>query len=142
MYDYFFFSAPQLKRDPLGSPYDALGNPTNTDVATLAAVACHRPTEVRGVYLTRDGSGVLFPCDDSRRVVDVPDSALAARYHSVATAHEPLFVRLRGIKGHAGSPKGSPRYYFLVHEILEIRVRASSDCPDVAQPITPLLSGS
>jgi hypothetical protein len=110
--------------------------------ATVAAVACHRPTEVRGVYLGQDRSGVLFPCDDSRRVVDVSDSALAVRYHSVARVHEPVFVRLRGIKGHAGSPKGSPQYYFLVHEILEIRVRASSDCPDVAQPITPLLPGS
>jgi len=111
-------------------------------VAAVAAVACHRPTEVSGVYLSRDGSGVLFPCDDSRRVVDVPDSALAARYHSVARAQEPAFVRLRGIKGHAGSPKGSPRYYFLVHEILEIRIRATSDCPDVAHPLTSLLSGS
>jgi hypothetical protein len=120
----------------------ALGVPRILIVAAVAAMACHRPTEVSGVYLSRDGSGVLFPCDDSRRVVDVPDSTLAVRYHSVARAHEPAFVHLRGIKGHAGSPKGSPRYYFLVHEILEIRVRTSTDCPDVAQPIMSLLSGS
>ena len=113
-------------------------------ILVLAAlvVACHRPTEIRGVYVSHDGSGTLFPCDNSRRVVDFRDSALADRYHSVATGNEPVFVRLFGIRGHAGSPKGSPQYYFLVHEILEIRVRANTDCPGIAQPLPRLLSGS
>jgi hypothetical protein len=113
-------------------------------IVLFAAIvaACHRPTEIQGVYLSRDGSGVLFPCDDSRRVVDVPDSTLAIRYHAVTTANEPAFVRLHGIKGHAGSPKGSPQYYFLVDQILEIRLRERSDCPGIAPPLTPHLSGS
>ena len=113
-----------------------------TIVLAAAVVACNRPTEIHGVYITQDGTGVLFPCDDSRRVVHVEDSTLALRYRSVAPSHEPVFVRLRGIKGHTGSPKGGARYHFLVQEILEIRVRASSDCPDVAQPIPSRVSGS
>ena len=110
-------------------------------VLVLAAVSigCHRPTEVRGMYLNYDGKGTLFPCDNSRLAMDVPDAALAARYDSLAVGHEPLFVRLRGIKGHAGSPKGGASYYFLVHQVLELRGRASGECPGVAQPIAPLL---
>ncbi len=102
-------------------------------------IGCHRPTEVSGMYLNHEGKGTLFPCDNSRLAMDVPDSALAARYDSLAVGHEALFVRLRGIKGHAGSPKGSPSYYFLVHQILEMRGRASGECPGIAQPIAPLL---
>jgi hypothetical protein len=139
-----FTSAPQLKRDPLGSPNEAFGMQRILILAAAAGLgmACHRPTEISGVYVSHDGSGSLFPCDDSRRVVAVRDAALADRYHSVATRNEPVFVRLFGIKGHAGSPKGSPKYYFLVHEILEIRMRADSDCPGIAQPLPRLLSGS
>lgn len=111
-------------------------------LAALAAMACHRPTEITGVYLSKDGSGVLFPCDDAHRIVEVPDPALAARYHSIAAHSEGVFVRLYGIKGHAGSPKGSPRYYFLVQAIRDIRVRASSDCPGIAEPLSHVLSGS
>ena len=67
-------------------------------LAATVLAACHRPTEIRGVYLSRDGSGVLFPCDDARRVVDVPDSGLAVRYHAITTGNDPAFVRLHGKK--------------------------------------------
>jgi len=108
-------------------------------VLVTVLIGCHRPTEVRGMYLNYGGKGTLFPCDNSRLVMHVSDSVLAARYDSLAVGHEPLFVRLRGIKGHAGSPKGGPSYYFLVHQVLELRGRASGECPGVAQPIAPLL---
>lgn len=103
--------------------------------SAVFTLACHRPTEIRGVYLNQSGSGTLFPCDDARHTLDVPDSTLATRYHSLATAGQPFYVRLRGIKGHSGSPKGGSRYYFQVQQILEIRPRASGECPDVAQPL-------
>ena len=99
-------------------------------------VACHRPTEIRGLYVSQARSGTLFPCDDPQLALDVPDLLLAARYRSVAKVSEPVYVRLRGIKGHSGSPKGSSRYYFQVQQILELRSRASGECPGVAQPLT------
>jgi len=29
-------------------------------------VACHRPTEVRGIYVSQNGVGTFFPCDDPK----------------------------------------------------------------------------
>ena len=46
---------------------------------TLLA-ACHRPKEVRGVYLSQDGKGVFFPCNDSTMVMQVEDSTLSTRW--------------------------------------------------------------
>ena len=111
-------------------------------IVALALAGCHRPTEIRGLYLSYEGTGTLFPCDNSHITMDVPDSALAARHRSIAAGNEPLFVRLKGVKGHAGSPKGSPRYYFLVQQVLEIRGRAAGECPGVAEPIAPLVPKS
>lgn len=110
-------------------------------VLSVVLVACHRPTEVRGLYINRDGSGTFFPCDDSKITVVVQDSALEARYRTTATANEPVFVRLRGIQGHAGSIYGGQRF-FEVQRILEVRARASGECPGVAQPIAPLFPSS
>ena len=83
-------------------------------------LACHRPTEVRGLYLTGADSGWFFPCDDAKTVVSVQDTALVARYQHIATSNQPVFVRLRGIKGHEGSIYGGRRY-FNVQQILEVR---------------------
>ena len=105
---------------------------------SVALVACHRPTEVRGLYLSAADSGWFFPCDDAKTVVSVQDTALFARYQHIATSSEPVFVRLRGIKGHEGSIYGGRRY-FSVQQILEVRPRASGECPAVAQPVGPLL---
>ncbi|MGH8193777.1 MAG: hypothetical protein ACREQ8_05150, partial [Woeseiaceae bacterium] len=133
-------SAAQLSRTPLGSPMGF--GLQHLMVLTVVVAACHRPTEIRGVYLNHEGSGVLFPCDNPQRLVRVADSVLAARYHSVVSGTEPAFVRLRGIKGHAGSPKGGPTYYFLVHDVLEIRLRTKSDCPGIAPSLARFLAGS
>lgn len=108
---------------------------------SAALVACHRPTEVRGLYLAGAGSGWFFPCDDSKTVVVVQDTALVARYQHIATSNEPVFVRLRGIKGHEGSIYGGQRS-FKVQQILEVRPRAGGECPAVAQPVAPLLRKS
>jgi len=101
--------------------------------------ACHRESDVRGVYVAQDHSGALFLCDEGKlRVVN--DSALRARYELTVGGHVPAFVRLRGIRGRSGSPKGGGQWWFQVHEILEVRPRVAEDCPGVAQPVTPLLS--
>jgi hypothetical protein len=114
--------------------------------STLALLSvltgCHRPTEVHGLYISQDSLGAFFPCDDPKMRVVVKDAALDARYRSLASVHEPLFVRLRGIKGHSGSPKGGGQYLFEVQQILEVRARASGECPGVAQSIAPLLPPS
>jgi len=109
----------------------------------LSAVfaACHRPTEVSGVYVNQDSMGTLFPCDNSKIAMIVKNSALAARYHITAPANEPVFVRLRGVKGHEGSIYGGQRF-FDVQQILEIRPRAAGECPGIAQPLAPLLHTS
>jgi hypothetical protein len=95
-------------------------------------VACHRPTEVRGVYVNGDSSGTLFPCDDPKIAISVQDSTLRT------AGNTPVFVRLRGVKGHAGSIYGGQRF-FQVQQILEVRPRAAGECPGVADPIAPLL---
>ena len=37
-------------------------------------VACHRSTEIRGMYINGDSSGTLFPCDDPKIAITVQDS--------------------------------------------------------------------
>jgi len=106
---------------------------TNTVLLGCALfAACHRPTEVRGVYVNGDSSGTLFPCDDPKISITVQDSMLRT------AGNTPVFVRLRGVKGHAGSIYGGQRF-FQVQQILEVRPRAAGECPGVADPITPLL---
>ena len=111
-------------------------------VCTAVLLGCHRPTEVHGLYINQDGSGMFFPCDDPNILVVVQDSALEARYWSTVAAHEPVFVRLRGIKGHSGGPKGGGQRFLEVQQILEVRARARGECPGVAQPIAPMLPAS
>ena len=102
-------------------------------------VACHRSTEVRGVYVSQNGAGTFFPCDDPKSAVIVPDSALAARYQrAVSAPNEAVYVHLRGINARSGSIY-SGRRYFAVQQILELRARARGKCPQVAQPISSVL---
>jgi len=104
----------------------------------LLFVACHRPTDVRGMYVNDDSSGTLFPCDDPKVAIAVPDSTLTARYRATVVANKPVFVRLRGIKRQSGSIY-SGRPYFQVQQILEVRLRAAGECAGVAESITPFL---
>ena len=108
----------------------------------LAALlnGCGGPSEIRGIYVNQDGAGTLFPCDDARIKISVQDSALQARYRSLTSGYEPVFVRLRGTKSRSGSPKGGGQRHLQVQEILEVRARAQGECPDVAQPIPQRLS--
>ena len=102
-------------------------------------VACHRPTEVRGIYLNQNGAGTFFPCDEAKSAVIVPDSALAAKYLiTVSAPNEAAYVRLRGINARSGSIY-SGRRYFVVQEILEVRARAPGECPRVAHPVSSVL---
>jgi len=101
--------------------------------------ACHRPTEVRGIYVSQDGAGTFFPCDDPKSAVIVPDTALAARYQgAVSRPNEGLYVRLRGINARSGSIY-SGRRYFVVQQIVEVRARARGECPRVARPLSSML---
>ena len=104
----------------------------------IAAVlgACSPSEEMSGIYISQAGVGALFPCDDARIRFVVQDSALDAR----ADAAHPAFVRLRGVKSRSGSPKGGGQRHFQVQQILEVRERASGECPGVAPSIAPLLS--
>jgi hypothetical protein len=95
-------------------------------------VACHRPTEVRGIYVNGDSSGTLFPCDDPKVSITVQDSTLGT------VGDKPVFVRLRGVNSRSGSIY-SGRRFFQVQQILEVRPRAAGECPGVAQSIAPLL---
>jgi hypothetical protein len=101
-------------------------------LACALLAACHRPTEVRGIYVNADTTGTLFPCDDPKVSIAVQDSTLRA------VGNKPVFVRLRGVKGHAGSIYGGQRF-FQVQQILEVRSRATGECPGVAESITPYL---
>jgi hypothetical protein len=107
-------------------------------IALLAG--CDRASEIRGIYVNQDGVGTLFPCDDARIAFSVQDSALQARYRSLTSGYEPVFVRLRARKSRSGSPKGGGKRHLRVQEILEIRARAQAECPDVAHPIPSQLS--
>jgi hypothetical protein len=103
-------------------------------VAFAVLAACHRPTEVRGLYVYQDGFGTFFPCDDPNSVVFVPDTALATRYRSTTSApHQVAYVHLRGVRTRSGSIY-SGRPYFVVEQIIEVRPRASGECPSVAPP--------
>jgi hypothetical protein len=92
-----------------------------------------------GIYVNADGSGTFFPCDSANVMLMVPDSGLAVQYRAVATTpREPLFVRLRGVKRRSGSIYDGRRW-FQVQQILEIRPRASGECPNVAHPVSTVL---
>ena len=111
-------------------------------LVVAALTACHRSTDVAGVYVAQDGAGMFFACDDPKTVVIVPDTALVARYHAMtAGSHQPLYVQLRGVKGHEGSIYGGQRY-FVVQQVLEIRARKTGECPHVAQPASQMLAPS
>ena len=101
--------------------------------------ACHRPTEISGIYVNQDGSGTLFPCNDPKLAMLVPDTVLAARYQAVATApSQPVYVDLRGVDVRSGSIYDGRRY-FLVREIVAVRPRAEGECPRVAHPVSSVL---
>jgi hypothetical protein len=108
----------------------------------ILVAACHRPSEIRGIYVNQDGSGTLFPCNDSKHAVLVPDSTLAARYRVMLTApNQPAYVDLRGISTRSGSIY-SGRRYFLVQQVIAIRPRAEGECPQVAHSISSVLRDS
>ncbi len=90
------------------------------------------------MYVNDESSGTLFPCDDPKVAIAVPDSALTARYRATAVPNKPVFVRLRGVSRRSGSIY-SGRPYFQVQQILEVRPRAAGECPGVAESITPFL---
>jgi hypothetical protein len=104
-------------------------------IVSLVALSfgCHRPRDVRGLYLSQDGAGAFFPCEDSTTVLQVQDSTLSARYHAlVGGSTEPAWAHLRGIQRDSGSVYGG-KHYLEVREILELRLRAPGECPAVAQ---------
>ena len=112
----------------------------STIMLSVLLVACQRPREVRGLYVSQDGSGMVFPCDDPTARLVVQDSVLDHQYRSMTAGREPLFVRVRGTKSRTGSPKGGGQQHLRIQQVLEMRARASGECPGVAQPIAPLLS--
>jgi len=108
-------------------------------VLAVAFVACHRPSEMGGVYVSGDGSGMFFPCDSANVAFIVPDSGIATRYRAVvASPGEPVFVRLRGVKRRSGSIYDGRRW-FQIQQILELRARASGECPRVAHSASTVL---
>jgi hypothetical protein len=108
-------------------------------VLVATVVACHPSSELDGVYLSGNGSGTFFPCDSANVMFMVPDSGLVARAHAVATAPgDLLFVRLRGVKRRSGSIYDGRRW-FQVEQVLEIRPRASGECPKVAHSASTVL---
>ena len=114
--------------------------PTIVFLLCSGLVACHRSTEVRGIYVSQAGEGTFFPCDEPNTALLVPDSGLATRYQAQggAPAAQGLYVRLRGINTRSGSIY-SGRRYFVVQQILELRPRASGECPQVAPPLSAVL---
>jgi hypothetical protein len=107
-------------------------------IACALLGACHRPTEVHGMYVSGDSAGTLFPCNEPKVAITVEDTALMGRYRATAVANKPVFVRLRGVNGHSGSIYGGRRY-FQVQQILEVRPRTGGECPGVAVPIAGFL---
>ena len=108
-------------------------------VLAATVVACHRSSELDGVYLSGNGSGTFFPCDSVNVAFMVPDSGLAAQSYAVAASPgDPLFVRLRGVKRRSGSIYDGRRW-FQVEQVLEIRRRASGECPKVAHSASTVL---
>ena len=55
-------------------------------VLAATVVACHRSSELDGVYLSGNGSGTFFPCDSVNVAFMVPDSGLAAQSYAVAAS--------------------------------------------------------
>jgi hypothetical protein len=107
-------------------------------VTASLLVACHPSIDVHGIYVGDDREGMFFPCDDPTTIVLVPDSTLAATYRQMVTQpHQPVYVHLRGVRGHAGSIYGGPKY-FLVDQVVEIRARRTEECPKVARPVSPV----
>jgi hypothetical protein len=109
-------------------------------MAAAMLIGCRGSTEIQGLYVRQNAGGILFPCDDAKARVLVQDTVLEDRYGSIAAAREPVFVRLRGIASRTGSPKGGGQRHFAVQEILEVRARASGECPGVAGPVPTELS--
>jgi len=110
-------------------------------LSCVLLAACHRPSELQGIYVNQDGSGTVFPCNDSKHAVLVPDSTLAALYRTTVNApNQPAYADLRGISTRSGSIY-SGRPYFLVQQIIELRPRAG-ECPDVAHSISSMLQDS
>jgi len=102
-------------------------------------VTCRRPVELRGLYVSADGAGTLFPCDQPKIMLQVSDSALATSYRLKATTpYQLLFVRLRGVRADSGSIYGGS-HHLLVHQILEIRARRNGECPSIANPVPAML---
>jgi len=102
-------------------------------------VTCRRPVELRGLYVSDDGAGTLFPCDQPKTMLQVSDSALATSYRLKATKpYQLLFVRLSGVTADSGSIYGGS-HHFLVHQILEIRARRNGECPSVPSLAAPTL---
>ena len=107
----------------------------------LLLAACHKQTEVRGIYVNQDSLGTLFPCTDAHAAVIVPDRALAARYFAAVSApSQPAYVDLRGFNTKSGSIY-SGRRYFVVQQIIDVRPRAEGECPAVAHSVTSVLKG-
>jgi hypothetical protein len=108
----------------------------------LLLAACHRPEEIRGLYLSQDSAGVFFPCTDASMVMHIQDSALATSYQELAgLTHQLVFVRLRAVPRDSGSIYGG-RHYLDVREVIEIRPRAAEECPGIALTTSPLQAGT
>src|SRR5882762_8812919 len=102
-------------------------------------VACQRSIDTSGLYVNDNRAGGFFPCDKPNTLWEVRDSTLAASYRRTATKpHEPVFVRLQGVRSDSGSIYGGS-HHFRVQRILEIRARRSGECPDVATPVPATL---
>jgi len=107
--------------------------------------ACRRPADLTGLYANRIDSprlsrgGLFFPCAGSPTPWMIQDSALAARYSSVATQPgEFVFAHLEGLREDSGSVYGS-QPYFRVRHIIELRLRTPEDCLGAGAPLpTPL----
>jgi hypothetical protein len=105
----------------------------------VLVVGCRRPTNLDGIYVRQEGQGTFFPCDSVNVAFRVGDSALAAKYDLITAApSQPIYARITAVKRRAGSPKGGWRY-LEVREILEVRPRASNDCPNVAHSAATVL---
>jgi hypothetical protein len=128
----------RLQGQPRGGPMRLI----SLVVTCGLLVACRHPIEVRGLYVSGDGAGYLFPCDQPTTMWGVSDSALATRYRLTATnPHQLLYVRLRGVEVDSGGiygPMGHGGRHLLVRTILEIRARGTGECPGIA-PAPPML---
>jgi N-terminal of Par3 and HAL proteins len=112
--------------------------PYNIVLLSAALCGCHPTTEVAGMYVHQDSTGILVPCNDSRITMVVKNAALTSRYRAATQSNQPMFVRLRGVKGHEGSIYGGQRY-FDVQQVLELRPRGNGECPGALQPLTTVV---